>query len=57
MKDLCEDNQIKHDITIKHYNDLMIHLRNTVNRKEISENQNPNKILDIVEKLLNFNKQ
>ena len=35
----------------------MINLRNATNRKEITENNNPNKIVDIVEKVLNFIKQ
>ena len=38
-------------------NDGLIDLRNAINRKEIPENENPNKIVDIVEKILNFNKQ
>ena len=32
-------------------------LRNAVIRKEISENENPNEIISIVEKILNFNNQ
>ena len=35
----------------------MIDLRNVIIKKEIPENENPNKIVDIVEKLLDFNKQ
>ena len=35
----------------------MIDLRNGVNRKEVPHNENPNKIIDIVEKILHFNKQ
>ena len=35
----------------------MIDLRNTIIRNEILENENPNKIVITVEKLLNFNKQ
>ena len=35
----------------------MIGLRNAVVKKEIPENENPNKIVDIVEKILNFHKQ
>ena len=35
----------------------MIDLRNYINRKEILENENPEKVVDIVEKILNLNKQ
>ena len=36
---------------------MLIDLRNAVNRKEISENENPDKVIDIVEEILKFNKQ
>ena len=35
----------------------MIDLRNAIIRKDIPENENPNKIVHIVEKILDFNKQ
>ena len=35
----------------------MINLRNSVNGKEITEDENPNKIVDIDEKIYDFNKQ
>ena len=35
----------------------MIELKNSINRNEISKNENPEKIMDIVEKNLDFNKQ
>ena len=35
----------------------MIDLRISVNNKEIPENESPNKIIDIVKKILDFNKQ
>ena len=35
----------------------MIELRNGVNRKVIPKNKNPEKVVDIVEYILNFNKQ
>ena len=35
----------------------MIDLRNSIIRKEILENENLNKIVDIVEKVLDFNKK
>ena len=35
----------------------MIDSLNAINKKRIPENENPNKIIDIVEKSLGFNKQ
>ena len=35
----------------------MIDLRNPITRKEIPKNENPNKIVNIAEKILDFNKQ
>ena len=35
----------------------MIDSLNAINKKRIPENENPNKIVDIVEKILGFNKQ
>ena len=35
----------------------MIDLWNTIIKKEIPENENPNKIVDIVEKIIDFDKQ
>ena len=35
----------------------MIELKNVINRKEIPENENPEKIVNIVKKILNFNNQ
>ena len=35
----------------------MIDLRNDINIKEIPESENPKKVVDIVEKILDFNKQ
>ena len=38
-------------------NDGVIGLRNIINRKEIPENENPKKVVKIVEKIVDFNKQ
>ena len=35
----------------------MINLRNAINEKEIPENENPSKIVDTVEKILDVKKQ
>ena len=38
-------------------NDGEIGFRNIINRKEIPENENPKKVVKIVEKMVDFNKQ
>ena len=35
----------------------MINLRNAINKKEIPEHKNPKKVVNVVEKILYFNKQ
>ena len=35
----------------------MIDLRNSINNEEITENENPKKVVNIVEKILDLNKQ
>ena len=35
-------------------NDALIYLRNALNKKTISENENPDKILNVIEKILDF---
>ena len=56
-KDLCKSNQIRNDEIVKHVNNALIELKKDINIKKIPENENPNKIVDIVEKFLDFNKQ
>ena len=55
-RDLIKATQAKNEQLVNNVNDGLIDLRNII-RKEIPENQNPNKIVDIVEKIINFNKQ
>ena len=58
VKDLIRANQAKNEQSINNNNnDGLIDLRNAIFRNEIPENENPNKIVKIVEKILNFNKQ
>ena len=49
--------QAKNEQLVNNINDIMIDLRNTIIKIEVSENENPNKIVDIAEKILDFNKQ
>ena len=57
VKGLYEDKVIKNDIIAKHLNESLTHLRNSIIKKEIPENENPNEIIDIVDKIMDFNKQ
>ena len=57
LKDLFNADKSKNDKIVNHVNDALIDLRNAVNRKEIPKNENPDKDADIVEEILNFNKQ
>ena len=44
-------------IRLKYLNNSLIDLRNSINSKKLSETENLNKISNIEEKLLDFNKQ
>ena len=56
-KGLIRATQAKNEFLVKNDNDELIGLRNAIIRNEILENENPNKVFDIVEKILDFNKQ
>ena len=56
-KDLIRATQAKNEKVVNNINDGLIDLRNTIIRIEIPENKNPNQIVDIVEKILKFDKQ
>ena len=56
-KDLNKAMEAKNEQLVNNINDGLIDLRNAINRKEIPENENPNKIVNTVEKILDFNKQ
>ena len=57
LKDLYNSNGTKNQKIVNHVNNALINLRNAVNRKEIPKNENPDKVLDIVEEILKVNKQ
>ena len=46
-KDLIRSKQFKIEQLVNNINDELINLRNIMIRKEIPENENPNKIIDI----------
>ena len=57
VKDLYEGNQNKNDKIVKNINEPLINLRNSINSKEIPENNNFKKVVNIVDHILDFNKQ
>ena len=59
---LYDDNQIRNDTIAKYGNDTFIDLRNFINRKKITKNENPKKIycyinVNSIGKILNFKSQ
>ena len=50
-KDLIRATQTKNEQLVNDVNDGLIDLRSIIIRKEIPENKNPNKIVDIAEKI------
>ena len=56
-KDLIRANEAKNKQLVKNINNGFVNLRKAIVRKEIPENKKPNKMVNTVEKILNFNKQ
>ena len=57
VKDLINAKQNKNEKLVNNINNGLIDLRNNIKRKEIPENENPKRVADIVETILDFNKQ
>ena len=57
LKDLISAKQSKNKKLINNINNGSIDLKNNINRKEVPGNENLKKVADIVEKILEFNKQ
>ena len=53
-KDLLRATQTKNEQLVNNVNDGLVDLRSIIIRKEIPENKNPNKIVDIAEKILHL---
>ena len=49
--------EIKNDEIIKDNNKGLIELRNSINSQEIPENENPKNVVNIVRKIIDFNKK
>ena len=56
-KVLFKANQAKNERMVNQVNDAMFDLRYVFNKKTITENENPDKLINLVEKKLDFNKQ
>ena len=56
-KELCNSNKSRNDEIVKHINDALIEWEKDIDRKKVTKNENLNKIVDIVEKIFDFNKQ
>ena len=54
---MYEADHIKNDTIVKNLNESLIYLSKFINSKEIPEYQNPEKVVNIAEKTLDFNKQ
>ena len=55
-KDSIRVKQAKNEKLVNNINGGLIDLRDAIIRKEIPENENPNKRVHVVEKILDFNK-
>ena len=56
-KDLYHSDATKNDEHIKNINNGLTELRNSINSKGIPENENPKKVVNIVEKIIDCNKK
>ena len=56
-KDSIRAKHAKHEQLVNNINYALIDLKNAIIKKEIPENENPSKVVDIGEKILDFNKQ
>ena len=54
-KELYNSKQTLNDEALKYINDSLVELKKDINRKIVPENENPEKIVNVVEKILNFN--
>ena len=53
LKDLYYADKTENKKIVNNVNNALIDLRNAVNKKEIPSNKNPEKVVDIVEEILN----
>ena len=54
-KDLHKASQARNEQIVNQVNDALIDLWNAVDKKEIAENENPDKGINIAEKIFDFN--
>ena len=56
LKDLYYADKIIYENIVNNVSDVLIKLSIAANRKEITKNENPEKVIDIVEDIFNFKK-
>ena len=56
-KDFSKAKQAENEEIVKEVNDVLICLTNDVNKKKVSNNKNTDKVIKIVVRIPNFNKQ
>ena len=54
VRELHNNNKNKNNKIVKHFNDKFFDLRNDVNKKKFCQNENLDKAINIVKKILNF---
>ena len=57
MKDLYDASKTENRKIVDHVNDASNYLRKGVNKDKIPEKENPDKVIDIVEEIVSFDKQ
>ena len=57
VKDSHNANETRNVKIVNYAHNALIDIRNTINKKETPENENPDKAVNIVEKILAFNKK
>ena len=57
LADLFKVNHVKSNQTVNHSNNSINELKNSIIKIKNPKNENPNKVIDIVEKTLKFNNQ
>ena len=57
LKSLLNPNETKNEKLVKHVNNALINLRHAVNKEKIPNNEHSDKVINIAEEIINFNKQ
>ena len=57
LKDLYEANKTRNEKVVNHVNDGLVNVKNAISRKETTENEKPHEVINIVEKIIEFNEK